>query len=293
MTITFKKLHPLFAAQAIGFDLSEPLTPDLVKVLDDAMSEHAVLVIRGQPLTERQEMAVGEALGTIESKPATVGIGSQRLQDKRMNDISNLGPDGSLLPSDDERRLFNLGNRLWHTDSSFKSTPAKYSMLYAQHVPTEGGDTEFADMRASWDALDPALQTLARDCVAMHSLLYSRALLGFDQFSEQERLRYTPVRQRLVRRHPGSGRLSLYLAAHIGAIENMLRPEAMVLVQELIEHSTQRQFVYKHGWKPHDLVIWDNRCTMHRATRFDDKQQARDLRRVTVQDSAPTLEQPD
>ena len=292
MAVTFRKLHPLFAAEAVGLELTFPLPPETVATIQQGMDEFAVLLIRGQPLTEEQEMAVGEALGPIEAKPASVGMGSKRLADARMNDISNLDSDGSLLAADSPRRLFNLGNRLWHTDSSFKSLPAKYSMLYGHQVPAQGGDTEFADMRAAWDRLDPALQEEVFDLVADHSLLYSRALLGFDQFSAEERERYEPVPQRLVRRIPGSGRLALYLASHIGAIASMRRPEAMVLVRDLIEHATQPDLVYRHQWQPHDLVIWDNRCTMHRATRFNDGGEVRDMRRVTVSDYASSLEQP-
>ncbi|MEZ5740544.1 MAG: TauD/TfdA family dioxygenase [Burkholderiaceae bacterium] len=159
-------------------------------------------------------------------------------------------------------------------------------------MPEQGGDTEFADMRHAWDRLAPAMQAAVLDMVAGHSLVYSRARLGFDGFSDEDRARYQPVRHRLVRRHPRSQRLSLYLAAHIGTIEGLPRPEAMVLIDELIEHATRREYVYRHRWQQGDLVIWDNRCTMHRATAFDDRHEPRDLRRVTVQDDLPTLEQP-
>jgi len=292
MTISFRPLHPVFAAEAINVDLSTPLSAEAAAQLEAGLNQYAVLLIRGQPLTQLQQMQIGEALGPIEARPASVGMGSRRLADERMNDISNLGADGKLLARDNNRRLFNLGNRLWHTDSSFKPIPAKYSMLYGKQVPETGGDTEFADMRAAWDRLDPALQEQVFDLVAMHSLLYSRALLGFTEFSAEERARYEPVAQRLVRRIPGSGRLALYLAAHIGEIQQMLRPEAMVLVRELMEHATDRELVYRHQWQTDDLVIWDNRCTMHRATRFDDAGLVRDMRRVTIADYAPSLEQP-
>jgi len=291
MTISFRPLHPVFAAEAVDLDLSTPLTSDVTAAIERGLDQYAVLLIRGQPLTERQQMQIGEALGPIEARPASVGMGTGRLADNRMNDISNLDAKGKLLPRDDNRRLFNLGNRLWHTDSSFKPMPAKYSMLYGKQVPESGGDTEFADMRAGWDRLDPALQTQVFDLVARHSLLYSRAQLGFDKFTDEERSRYEPVPQRLVRRIPGSGRLALYLAAHIGAIDEMVRPEAMVLIHELIEHATQSDLVYRHQWQADDLVIWDNRCTMHRSTRVD-PQIVREMRRVTVADNMSSLEQP-
>jgi alpha-ketoglutarate-dependent 2,4-dichlorophenoxyacetate dioxygenase len=209
-----------------------------------------------------------------------------------MVDISNLDLDGSVMRADDRRRMFNLGNRLWHSDSSFRRIPAKHSMLHARVIPPSGGQTEFADMRAAWDALPDAEKARVEPLVCDHSLIYSRALLGFDQWTEDEARQFAPMPQRLVRRHPGSGRRSLYLSAHIGAIHGWPRPEAMVLIRDLMEHATQRQFVYSHEWRVHDLVIWDNRCTMHRARAFDDRRYRRDLRRLTLEDSAPTLEQP-
>jgi alpha-ketoglutarate-dependent 2,4-dichlorophenoxyacetate dioxygenase len=208
-----------------------------------------------------------------------------------MNDISNLDVDGSLLAADDRRRMFNLGNRLWHSDSSFKATPAKYSMLHARAIPPEGADTEFADMRAAWDALPARQQDRLRPLTAWHSLLYSRAILGFTDYTPEERERFAPVPQRLVRFHPGSGRRSLFLSSHIGRIDGMPTPEAMALLRDLMEHATQRGFVHAHKWRLHDLVIWDNRTTMHRARPFEDKVHKRDMRRATLTDRAPTLEQ--
>src|SRR5207302_745998 len=178
--------------------------------------------------------------------PAVVDAGLQRLKHREMVDISNLEVDGSILAVDDRRRMFNLGNQLWHTDSSFKATPAKHSMLHARAIPPQGGETEFADMRAAWDALPEATRTLIEPLVCDHSLLYSRALLGFDAFTEAERHLFAPVPQRLVRRHMGSGRRSLFLASHIGSIHGWPRPEAMALIRELTEHATQREFVYRH-----------------------------------------------
>jgi alpha-ketoglutarate-dependent 2,4-dichlorophenoxyacetate dioxygenase len=179
---------------------------------------------------------------------------------------------------------------LWHTDSSFKPTPAKYSALSARVIPDHGGNTEFADMRAAWDALDAETRALVRDLVCEHSQIFSRGLLGFTDFTEEERARWVPVPQRLVRRHPVTGRLSLYLASHAGGIRGWPVPEARMLLRDLIEHATQPQFVFVHIWRPHDLVMWDNRVTMHRARRYP-ADQVRDLRRITVADHAPTLEQ--
>ena len=292
MTIETLPLHPLFAAEMRGVDLRRAADTALCEAIDSAMNQYAVLVLRDQPLDDEQQLAVGRALGTLEDRPAQVGMEKQRLKYAELVDISNLEIDDTLLPADDRRRMFNLGNQLWHTDSSFKATPAKYSMLHARVIPPAGGETEFADMRAAWDALPEATRELIAPMVCDHSLIYSRALLGFDAFTEVERAGFAPVAQRLVRRHPGSGRQSLFLAAHIGTIHGLPRPEAMMLIRNLTEHATQRQFVYRHEWRVHDLVIWDNRCTMHRGLSYDDKRYKRDMRRVTLTDVAPTLAQP-
>ena len=291
MRLDIRPLHPLFGAEVVGLDLRHPPTADLTAAIDDAMDRCAVLVLRDQRIDDDQQMAFARALGPLEETPAVVDVHLQRLKHKEMVDISNLEVDGSILAADDRRRMFNLGNRLWHSDSSFKATPAKYSMLHARVIPPEGGETEFADMRAAWDALPDRDKQRIEPLVCEHSLLYSRALLGFDTFTEQERRQFAPVPQRLVRRHPGSGRRSLFLASHIGAIQGWLRPEALALVRDLTEHATQREFVYRHVWREHDLVIWDNRCTMHRARPFDDQRYRRDMRRLTLTDCAPTLAQ--
>ncbi|HYZ34116.1 MAG TPA: TauD/TfdA family dioxygenase [Crenalkalicoccus sp.] len=291
MPLELIPLHPLFVAEARGLDLRS--TPDAATCaeIDRAMDRYAVLVFRDQALDDDQQMAFGTALGPLEQERAVVDVGRHRLKHDNMNDISNLAEDGSLLAADDRRRMFALGNRLWHSDSSFKATPAKYSMLHARVIPPEGGETEFADMRAAWDALPAKQQAKLRDLVCRHSLIYSRAQLGFADYTEEERARFAPVRQRLVRRHSGSGRLSLYLSSHIGEVEGMPRPEGMALIRDLMEHATQRAFVYTHHWRQNDLVMWDNRCTMHRARPFEDNLHPRDMRRVTLTDAAPTLEQ--
>jgi alpha-ketoglutarate-dependent 2,4-dichlorophenoxyacetate dioxygenase len=290
---SFTPLHPLIGARAEGFDLRHPLPPAAVEAIRAAMDRHAVLVFPGQEgLDDEAQCAFGRQFGEIEDTPTLVDQSRRRLANARVNDISNLGVDGQILAADDRRRMFNLGNLLWHSDSSFKPVPAHYSMLHARVIPPDGGETEFADMRAAWDALPAGLQETVRDLVAEHSLIFSRAQLGFDEFTPEEQARCAPVPQRLVRRHPGSGRLSLYLSAHIGSIRGWPRPEAMALIRELTEHATQRPFVYTHRWSVGDLVVWDNRCTMHRGRPYEDKRHPRDMRRVTLTDVAPTLEQP-
>lgn len=291
MELDIRPLHPLFCAEVLGVDLREPPSAELAAAIDAAMDRFAVVVVRAQQIDDDQQMAFATALGPLEDTPAVVDAHRHRLKHREMVDISNLETDGSILAADDRRRMFNLGNRLWHSDSSFKSTPAKYSMLHARVIPPEGGETEFADMRAAWDALPADMRSRIDQLVCDHSLIYSRALLGFDAFTPAEREQFAPVPQRLVRRHPGSGRRSIYLSSHIGTIHGWPRPEALSLIRDLTEHATQREFVYRHTWREHDLVIWDNRCTMHRARAFDDLRYKRDMRRLTLRDSAPTLAQ--
>jgi alpha-ketoglutarate-dependent 2,4-dichlorophenoxyacetate dioxygenase len=292
VNIKVKPLHPLFAAEMTGVDLRTPPPPELVESIDAAMDQYAVVVVRDQYLDDDQQLAFARAMGPLEPFVAVVDQHLHRLKYREMVDISNLDVDGSVMAADDRRRMFNLGNLLWHSDSSFKAIPAKYSMLHARVIPPVGGQTEFADMRAAYDALPEAEKVRIEPLVCDHSLIYSRALLGFDAWTEQEAQQFAPVPQRLVRRHAGSGRRSIYLSAHIGTIHGWRRPEAMVLIRELMEHATQPRFVYRHEWRLHDLVIWDNRCTMHRARPYDDRRFKRDMRRLTLEDSASTLEQP-
>jgi len=292
MTLRITPIHPHIGARAEGVDLRHPVSAEIAGEIEAAMDRHAVLVFPGQHLEDDQQMDFAARFGPIETTRATVDADKHRLAHPLMNDISNLDEKGEILAADDRRRMFNLGNRLWHSDSSFKATPAKYSMLHARSIPPEGGETEFADMRAAWDALPAKTKDKVRGLVCDHSLIYSRALLGFAEFNAEERRQFEPVPQRLVRRHAGSGRLSLYLSAHIGTIHGWPRPEAMALIRDLAEHATQREFVYQHRWSVGDLVVWDNRCTMHRGRPYEDRQYPRDMRRATVSDSAPTLLQP-
>jgi alpha-ketoglutarate-dependent 2,4-dichlorophenoxyacetate dioxygenase len=236
-------------------------------------------------------MDFGRNFGRIET---SVGGNITKQEERRlaegMNDVSNLGKDNQPLARDDRKRLFNLGNRLWHSDSSFRAIPAKFSILSARTVARTGGNTEFADMRAAYDALDAATKAEIEDLVCEHSLLYSRGALGFTELAEEEKAMFRPVRQRLVRTHPVTGRKSLYLASHIGTIIGWPVPEARAFIRDLTEHATQPQFVYVHEWTRYDLVMWDNRQTMHRVRRFDESE-VRDMRRTTVGGTAPTVEQ--
>lgn len=289
--VTVTPLQPEFGARIEGLDLRRPMTEAEFQAVEAAINRFGVVVIPGQDIDDEQQMAFAQRFGPLETTRAVVDVEKQRLKNGLMNDISNLDEKGEILAADDRRRFFNLGNRLWHSDSSFKATPAKHSLLHARSIPPEGGDTEFADMRAVWEALPATMQEQVRDLVCDHSLIFSRALMGFAEFTEAERRKFAPVPQRLVRRHAESGRLSLFLSSHIGRIHGMPTPEALMLLRDLMEHATQRQFVYAHRWSVGDLVMWDNRCTMHRGRGYDDKRYKRDMRRVTLSDVAPTLEQ--
>ena len=250
-----------------------------------------VLVFRDQAVSDDEQMAFTRNFGAIENAR---GGNVTKEEDKRlatgMNDVSNLGKDGRPLARDSRQRLFNLGNLLWHSDSSFRAIPAKYSLLSARVVNPKGGDTEFADMRAAYDALDQDSKAEIENLVCEHSLMFSRGALGFVDYTEEEKQLFKPVRQRLVRTHPVSGRKSLYLSSHAGSIIGKPTPEARILLNDLREHATQSRFVYVHKWKVNDLVMWDNRQTMHRGRRYDESQ-ARDVRRTTVAGDAPTIAQ--
>ena len=294
MTLTITPIdsnRPDFAGRATGLDIAKGVSADVAERIETAMDHFAVLVFPDQDIDDDQQYAFSTHFGPMETATGDIAAPTDRRLSMDINDISNLGKDGQVLARDDRRRLFGLGNMLWHSDSSFKPTPAKYSLLSARSVPSEGGNTEFADMRAAWDALDPAIQAECHDLVAEHSQIYSRGMLGFDDFNDEEREKWKPVPQRLVRRHPGSGRLSLFLASHAGAIRGWPVPDARMFLRDLTEHATQRAFVYAHRWRTHDLVMWDNRVAMHRARRYDHTQ-PRDMHRTTVADSAPTLQQP-
>ncbi len=291
MGLQIRQIHPVFAGEVSGVDISRPLTPEEVAAIDEGMARHAVLVFHDQRLTDEQQMAFTRNFGVLEDAR---GGNITKPEDKRlqvgMNDVSNLGKDGRPLERDSRVRLFNLGNMLWHSDSSFRPIPAKYSLLSARVVNPVGGNTEYADMRAAYDPLDEATKALIEDLICEHSLMYSRGSLGMLDYTDEERAMFKPVRQRLVRTHPVTGRRSLYLSSHAGGILGMPMPEARVLLRDLTEHATQPAFVYVHRWRPWDFVMWDNRRTMHRVRRFDDSQ-PRDMRRTTLAGDTPTVAQ--
>ncbi len=274
--------RPFFGGRVTGIDITRPLTPEQAVAIEAGMDRFGVLVFHGQHFDDEAQIAFSRNFGALEEASGDLNWGQKRrIESPFVNDISNLDDDNKVMAVADRKRLFSLGNRLWHSDSSFKAVPAKYSLLSARRIPGAGGNTEFADMRAAYDALDSETKTLLADLICEHSQLYSRGLLGFDDFTEHDRQRFKPVLQRLVRTHPSTGRRSLFLASHAGAIVGWPVPEARALLRDLAEHATQRQFVYAHEWKQWDLVIWDNRATMHRARPFD-ASQTRDMHRTTV-----------
>jgi alpha-ketoglutarate-dependent 2,4-dichlorophenoxyacetate dioxygenase len=291
MTVSIRQIHPVFVGEVSGIDLCEPLARADVAAIEAGMDRYAVLVFHDQKITDEQQMAFSRAFGPLEDAR---GGNITKSEDKRlqtgMNDVSNLGRDGQPLARESRERLFNLGNMLWHSDSSFRVIPAKYSLLSARVVNPVGGNTEFADMRAPYDALDAATRSQIEDLICEHSLMYSRGSLGMLDYSDEERAMFRPVRQRLVRTHPVTGRKSLYLSSHAGAILGMPMPEARILLKDLTEHATQPKFVYVHQWRVWDLVMWDNRQMMHRVRRYDESQ-PRDMRRTTVAGSVPTTAQ--
>jgi len=282
-------LHPNFVAQVSGLDLSRGISVTQRDAIDAAMDRYAVLVIPNQSMDDRQLFELGTRFGPIEDAATSTYQGRRRLSNPQINDISNLRADGTIMSADDRYRMSNLGNLLWHSDSSFKAIPARYSLLHARVIPPDGGETEFADMRAAWDALPEKAKHSAQKLVCEHSMTYSRGKIGFHDFSAEELVRCAPVPQRLVRRHPRTGRLSLFLSSHIGGIQGWQTPEALLFIQDLTEFATQREFVHRHVWSVDDLVIWDNQTTMHRGRPFDSHSYPRDLRRVTVQGLASTM----
>jgi alpha-ketoglutarate-dependent 2,4-dichlorophenoxyacetate dioxygenase len=293
MGISVRPLHPLFAGEVAGIDISKLLAAVEVQAIWQAIDRYAVLVFRDQRLDDERQMAFAENFGELELPRSGRAAVARRLRPE-IADISNLDEQGRLRGRDDPRRFDQLGNRLWHTDGSFRRIPAALSMLYAHRVPGHSsvgdGDTEFADLRAAYDALSAELRGAIAELVAMHDIAWSRAQLGFTELLFGEKTVLPAVPQRVVRTHPGSSRKTLYIAAHASEIVGWPLGDGRLLLRDLIEHATQPEFVYRHQWREGDLVIWDNRCTMHRGRHYDESQ-VRDLRRVTTRDVASTLDQ--
>jgi alpha-ketoglutarate-dependent 2,4-dichlorophenoxyacetate dioxygenase len=284
MALTIAPVTPSFAAEIGDIDLSRPLSEAELAGVREAFANYAVLVFPSQQLTVEQHLAFAARFGPLERSVASQ-MKDQTLRVRAdIADIANLDAEGRIWGADSRLRQFQLGNRLWHTDSSFKQPTAYTSMLYARSVAPVGGHTEFADMRAAWDGLPEPMRARVEGLVAEHSLLFSRAKLGFANFTDDEKLAFAPVARPMVRTIPENGRRSLYVASHVGRIRGMADADALALVEALVAHATQRQFVYTHRWRVGDLVMWDNRCTMHRGTPFDDLRWPRDMMRATTSD---------
>jgi alpha-ketoglutarate-dependent 2,4-dichlorophenoxyacetate dioxygenase len=291
MPLTIRQLGPGFVGEVEGLDLTKPLPAADIAAIHAGMDQYGVLIFHDQNFTDETQLAFTQSLGPIE---LAIGVSLRKPEEQRLPttfaDVSNLDKEGKPFARDDRRRLYALGNQLWHSDSSFKVVPAKYSLLHARSVTSKGGNTEFADMRAAYDSLDQETKGLCEPLICQHSQMFSRAIHGFTEFSDEERARFQPVLQRLVRVHPSTGKKSLYLSSHAGRIVGWPVPEAKAFLFDLTEMATQREFVYAHKWRVGDLVIWDNRRTMHRARPFPHTE-PRDVRRTTLMGDAPTVDQ--
>jgi len=286
--ISISPLRGTFAGEVSGVDITSPLDGADVAAIEAGMDAYAVLVFHDQHLTDEQQIAFTLNFGELESYQTPGHI--RKREDSRLGpgiaDFSNLDRHGQIMSAEDRVWFFKLGDRLWHSDSSFRPAPAKYSLLSGRVVPSWGANTELADMRAAHDALDARTKAEVASLICEHSLIYSREAIGFVDLTPEEIAAFAPVRHPLVRRHPVTGRASLFLSAHAGAIVGWTVPEARLFLRDLTEHATQREFVYSHAWKPGDLVMWDNRATMHRARRFDHRE-VRDVRRTTLAGAPP------
>jgi alpha-ketoglutarate-dependent 2,4-dichlorophenoxyacetate dioxygenase len=291
MAIRLFPVTEAFAAEVGDVDLSRVLSAEEKQQIRAAFTRYAVLIFPAQQLTAPQHVAFAQLFGPLEPNINTYQdeVKAARI-DERISDVSNLDHNNELLPPDSRKRFSGLANRLWHTDSIFRHVPARASLLYARSVAPIGGNTEFADLRAAWDALPEATRRRIESLVVEHSIFNSRAKVGSTQYSERERASLPGARQVLVRTLPESGRRSLYTASHAGRILGLSEEESTRLLDELMAHATQRQFVYTHRWRVHDLVMWDNRCTMHRGTEFEEQRWKRDLQRATVSDVGNTVE---
>jgi alpha-ketoglutarate-dependent 2,4-dichlorophenoxyacetate dioxygenase len=293
MTQALKPLHPLFAAEMTGIELSGKLDAQEQRAVEQAMDRYAVLVLPDQELDDEKQIAFAGLYGPLEVAPAVRGdrgpqaaAAAARIRHKEIFDVSNLDEHGTILDLDDQRRAYRQGNELWHTDSSFRQKSATWSMLHGRIVPPAGADTEFVDTRAAYDALPDAMKAKLDGLVAEHSIWHSRAQHGGYTPTDEERKARPPARHPVVRRHPGSGRNALYIASHASHVIGWPVDEGRTLLKELLEFATQPRFVYTHKWRRGDLVIWDNRCTMHRATPFESAVQVRDMRRTTIIDTS-------
>ena len=284
MSLHVKPLHPVFVAEASGIDLTQPLSEANVKAINAAMNQYGVLVWRGQPLSEAQQLQFATSFGPLDIGLKRVFKRKERMEDERLIDISNLDIEGKVSKRDSPKNLSNFANQLWHSDSSFMQPRAAYSMLHAVNLPTWGGNTEFADLRAAYDTLDARTKIEVESLEAEHYALHTRLLLGDNAYTDEQKAEMPPVVWPLVHTHAGSGRKVLFVGAHCCSIIGWPVAEGRIYLSDLLEHATQRERVYAHQWQEGDLVIWDNRATVHRGRRFDIAQR-RELRRTTINET--------
>ena len=271
-----------FAAEIGDIDLSRPLSGEELAEVTTAFDRYSVLVFPDQNFSTDQHLDFARNFGPLETTIHAVRPDVQLRVRPEIADVSNLSVGDRIWGKESRKRMFEMGNRMWHTDSSFRKVPAKASLLYSRSIPPVGGHTEFTDMRAAYDALPDDMKRRIRSLVAEHAIMYSRRKLGFNDFSDEENQTLPPVPQAVARKHAGSGRMGLYLASHAGKILGMPEEEGKALLAQLIKHATQRQFVYTHRWRVHDLVMWDNRCLMHIALADYDRTKVRHMERTTV-----------
>jgi alpha-ketoglutarate-dependent 2,4-dichlorophenoxyacetate dioxygenase len=284
MALQLKPLHPVFAAEASGIDITQPLPDRDVAAINAGMNQYAVLVFRGQPLTTQQQIDFATSFGPLDIGLKRVFQRKERLPDERLIDISNVDYSGAVVRRDSPKNLSNFANRLWHSDSSFMKPRAAYSMLHAVVLPSWGGNTEFADLRAAWDALDARTQREIDGLEAEHYALHTRLLLGDEAYTDEQKKAIAPALWPLVNTHPGSGRKVLFVGVHARQIIGWPTAESRMMLADLVEHATQRERVYAHRWQVGDTVIWDNRATLHRGRRYD-LSERRELRRTTINDT--------
>ena len=284
MALYISQIHPIFVGEVTGVDFRQPLDPAVVMEIDAAMDRYAVLVVRDQPLDQEQQMVFARSFGPLDLGLRKVKKQPHRFRYDELIDISNVDEKGRIADRNSGKIVSNIANQLWHSDSSFQRPAAKYSMLSAVVLPTRGGETEFADLRAAYDALSDELKAELEALEAEHYALHSRFLLGDSDYTEEQRNAIPPVHWPIVRMHPGSKRKLLFVGVHARRIVGWPVAEGRMLLMDLLEHATQRDFVYSHRWRVGDLVMWDNRSTLHRGRRYN-LSERRELRRATTEDT--------
>jgi alpha-ketoglutarate-dependent 2,4-dichlorophenoxyacetate dioxygenase len=286
MTIAIRKLTPVFGAEITGVDLAQ-VDDASFEEIQDAFENFSVLVFPNQNLDDESQIDFSRRFGELEK---TQGHIANNFTVKHVSEISNLDPDGRLMAADDPRLLFRMGQRNWHSDSSFKRVPAKASLLHARKLPPDGGDTQFSSLRAAYEALPAQRKRELEGKVAIHHYAYSRRNDGYQLTNEEEDRRFPPVPQAIIRANPVNGRKALYVGSHASHIRGMPEEEGCALLRELLAFATQKQFTYLHHWQVGDLVMYDNRAVLHRARPYKITEHARVLHRTTVAGEGPTVE---